>query len=128
MANLADEEVKRFIALHDSLHFTQTDGFYLCKMEEQTEQQTNDSIRKGDIVMVRALIFDFYGNLLIDNEQLLKAGTGEAVRMIDELLLKMCYGDHYRVVVPWYKAYGASGNNVVKPYQNIWIDLKVTVQ
>ncbi|MBR1786919.1 MAG: hypothetical protein IJ756_07185 [Paludibacteraceae bacterium] len=128
MANRADEEVARFIALHDSLRFTETDGFWLCKLEDDTVSQPTDSIRKGDIVMVRALIFDFYGNLLFNNEQLLKAGTGEALRMIDQLLLKMCYGDHYRVVVPWYNAYGASGNNIVKPYQNIWIDLKVTVQ
>ncbi len=86
---------------------------------------TNDTIRKNQQVLAHIVVQDLQGTLLTDSEQLLNVGKQEVPAVVDAFLLQRCIGERASLLLPWYAAYGALGNEYVPAYANVRMEIEI---
>jgi len=98
------------------------DGFWY----KIISKKSNRKILKTDTALVRYKLYNLYNQQLKSENFIAHFGKKEMTIGLEQGLLLMNKGDSAIFVVPWYLAFGAKGNETVKPYTSIIY--KVTVK
>ncbi len=91
-----------------------------------TQRVKGERLQKDDKVLLHSQTYTLQGDLLSDTEDVVTVGKREVPVAVDRLLTEMCAGESASLIVPWYAAYGATGNEVVPAYTNIRIEIELT--
>jgi FKBP-type peptidyl-prolyl cis-trans isomerase len=76
--------------------------------------------------MLGLRIFDLRDSTLLEDiRETAQVGKYERMEALAALLSELHRGDSLSLLVPWYLAYGATGNEHVAPYSNIRIEIIV---
>ncbi len=75
--------------------------------------------------MAHCQLFTLAGELISDVVQQVNVGKKEVIPAIEYALKQMRRGEKALLLAPWYTAYGAIGNEEVKPYTNLKIEIEV---
>ena len=70
-------------------------------------------------------VYDTEGNLYEDRHETFCVGKTGDMRVLDPVLRQLHRGDSVSILAPWYMAYGSLGSQVVPPYTNVRIELRV---
>lgn len=81
---------------------------------------------RGDVVLLHYRVWAMDSTLLMDTEESYQVGKQKCIPVIDYFVPLMTDGDKLTFIVPWYMAYGATGNEHVEPYENLIIELLTT--
>lgn len=120
LAEEADKELTQYAAQTNGEYTLDEYGFWYKYIK-----RTNGSYwRKGEAVLIHTKIFSFTGALLLDNQEQIEIGKGETIPAIEDMLLMMRRNEACELLIPWYLAFGASGNENVEPYTNVRIDIE----
>ncbi len=117
----ANIQVAQYANTSDAAHvFTEQGYWYRIVTHTQ-----NDIVRKEQRVIVRMVVHDLKGKLLFDNEQLVMVGKHDIPASVDLFLQQMRIGERASLLLPWYAAYGALGNDLVPAYANIRMEIEI---
>lgn len=120
LAEEADKELALWVNQQEEPYVLDIEGYwYFIGHHSQGAR-----FQKGQEVKVKALIYDMDGTLLMDEQTTLTLGKRETIRAIESALLNLREGESCTVLAPWYCAFGQTGNQAVKPYQNIKIEIQ----
>lgn len=110
------------IANADTLQYAIDDfGFWYSK----TIITDLDSVHKGDTVELHIRISEIGGKMISDTKSNFVVRSGELPLAIVRSLKMMRKGEQMHIICPWYTAYGVEGTNIIAPYSNLFIILKV---
>lgn len=83
-------------------------------------------LREDESVMLGLRIFDLRDSTLLEDiRETVQVGKYERMEALATLLPELHRGDSLSLLVPWYLAYGATGNEHVAPYSNVRIEIIV---
>ena len=117
MAADADSRLARYATEDYAL---QEEGYWVSGLHD-IETGFSDSTQ----VCVRMQVYDTEGNLYEDRHETFCVGKTGDMRVLDPVLRQLHRGDSVSILAPWYMAYGSLGNQVVPPYTNVRIELRV---
>ncbi len=117
MAADADSRLARYATEDYAL---QEDGYWVSGLHD-IETGFSDSTQ----VCVRMQVYDTEGNLYEDRHETFCVGKTGDMRVLDPVLRQLHRGDSVSILAPWYMAYGSLGSQVVPPYTNVRIELRV---
>lgn len=100
-----------------SLHPT---GYWTKNLKAKTT-----SLKQGDIVTAQLDTYSIDNNLYYSSLGSVEIGGDQEIAAVGEVLQQMDRGDSVSVIVPWYLAYGSTGNETVAPYSNLRIEIKI---
>lgn len=80
---------------------------------------------ENDYIALEARFYDLKGNLLATHQSQTTVGKVDEIPAIVDLLPFVHARTPLTAVAPWYMAFGSAGNNEVKPYENIRIDINI---
>jgi FKBP-type peptidyl-prolyl cis-trans isomerase len=87
------------------------------------------SCKKGSMVSVNYKGWLINGDVFDENEKSapfkLVLGMNQVIEGWEEGLLLMCKGEKYRLIIPWYLAYGTLGNGPIPPFTSIVFDVQL---
>ncbi len=83
-------------------------------------------LQKNEKVLLHSKIYTLSGELLLDTEEVVTVGKREVPVAVDDFLVEMRAGECASLLIPWYAAFGAIGNENVPAYENVRIEIKVT--
>ncbi len=121
LADAADIELNRYIKEHPGQWFSQDDGSWWMRLQVTGDRQQVT----GDKLQIRLITRDLEGKLLSDVEgeyELGKCQLPEAVESVITLNFKLSTFN-FKVLAPWYVAYGSQGNDAIPGYQNVIIEV-----
>lgn len=98
----------------------QEEGYWVSGLHD-IETGFSDSTQ----VCVRMQVYDTEGNLYEDRHETFCVGKTSDMRVLDPVLRQLHRGDSVSILAPWYMAYGSLGSQVVPPYTNVRIELRV---
>ncbi len=98
----------------------QEEGYWVSGLHD-IETGFSDSTQ----VCVRMQVYDTEGNLYEDRHETFCVGKTGDMRVLDPVLRQLHRGDSVSILAPWYMAYGSLGSQVVPPYTNVRIELRV---
>ncbi len=122
MAEEANTALARFAGQLDSAYVLDARGYWY-RFVEKKEQ--SEHLQKEQQVLVQLLVYTLQNEALSDQQMLIKVGQGSVPAAVDNILLKMALGERVSLLVPWYQAFGAIGNEQVPAYANVRIELIV---
>lgn len=122
MAEEANTALAQFVGQLDSAYVLDERGYWY-RFVERNEQ--GEHLQKEQQVLVHLLVFTLQNEALFDQQMLVKVGQGSVPAAVDNILLTMAAGERVSLLVPWYQAFGAIGNEQVPAYMNVRIDLQV---
>jgi hypothetical protein len=117
MAADADSRLARYATEDYAL---QEEGYWVSGLHD-IETGFSDSTQ----VCVRMQVYDTEGNLYEDRHETFCVGKTGDMRVLDPVLRQLHRGDSVSILAPWYMAYGSLGSQVVPPYTNVRIELRV---
>ncbi len=117
MAADADSRLARYATEDYAL---QEEGYWVSGLHD-IETGFSDSTQ----VCVRMQVYDTEGNLYEDRHETFCVGNTGDMRVLDPVLRQLHRGDSVSILAPWYMAYGSLGSQVVPPYTNVRIELRV---
>ena len=117
MAADADSRLARYATEDYAL---QEEGYWVSGLHD-IETGFSDSTQ----VCVRMQVYDTEGNLYEDRHETFCVGKTGDMRVLDPVLRQLHSGDSVSILAPWYMAYGSLGSQVVPPYTNVRIELRV---
>ena len=117
MAADADSRLARYATEDYAL---QEEGYWVSGLHD-IETGFSDSTQ----VCVRMQVYDTEGNLYEDRHETFCVGKTSDMRVLDPVLRQLHSGDSVSILAPWYMAYGSLGSQVVPPYTNVRIELRV---
>ena len=117
MAAHADSRLARYATEDYAL---QEEGYWVSGLHD-IETGFSDSTQ----VCVRMQVYDTEGNLYEDRHETFCVGKTGDMRVLDPVLRQLHRGDSVSILAPWYMAYGSLGSQVVPPYTNVRIELRV---
>lgn len=120
LAEEADKELTQY-ASRTNGEYTLDDFGFWYKYLKRTD---GNYWQKGEQVLIHTQIFSLKGELLLDSKEQIEIGKGNAIPAIEDMLLMMRKNEACELLVPWYLAFGASGNENIAPYTNIRIDIE----
>ncbi len=125
LADAADIELNRYIKEHPGQWFSQDDGSWWMRQRggEADRQKGGEAER----LQIRLITRDLEGKLLSDVEgeyELGKCQLPEAVESVITLNFKLSTFN-FKVLAPWYVAYGSQGNDAIPGYQNVIIEVYI---
>lgn len=120
LADAADIELNRYIQDHPGRWFEQKDGSWAIGIELiDAKHQTS-----GTIYSLHLITRDLQGNLLSDVQGEYELGKCQLPSSVENCLSAQCSG-HFKVLAPWYVAYGSKGNDFIPGYQNVIIEVYI---
>jgi FKBP-type peptidyl-prolyl cis-trans isomerase len=85
--------------------------------------------KKGSMVSVNYKGWLINGDVFDENEKSvpfnLVLGMNQVIEGWEEGLLLMRKGEKYRLIIPWYLAYGTLGNGPIPPFTSIVFDVQL---
>lgn len=117
MAADADSRLARYATEDYAL---QEEGYWVSGLHD-IETGFSDSTQ----VCVRMQVYDTEGNMYEDRHETFCVGKTGDMRVLDPVLRQLHSGDSVSILAPWYMAYGSLGSQVVPPYTNVRIELRV---
>lgn len=97
-------------------NFQKTDNGFWYKI---ISRKTNKKITQTDTLFVRYKLFDINNQQLKSETFAARFGKKEMTTGLEQGLLLMNKGDSAEFVIPWYLAFGAKGNDAIKPYTSV---------
>lgn len=97
-------------------------NFWYCREVKTNGQEVQKGMRVDYTAIVRDLAT---GALLEDITEDVEVGKRQTLRAIDICLHLMREGETFRILAPYYNAYGRDGNDYVAPLTNVSILLTV---
>lgn len=83
-------------------------------------------ISEGQTIRLGMQVYDLRGRLICDSERTVIAGKEEGIpTAVAEALKEGLIGDHLTLACPWYVGFGPHGNDLVKAYENIIINVYI---
>lgn len=119
----ADKELLRYVKQTDTTFALLEIGTWYKRLNSQPTQ--NEPLQEGEIANLQLTIRSLQQELLLNSIQTCKIGQEELPSVIGYILRESHHGDSIVLIVPWYSAYGVNGNEYVKPYQNVIIELNI---
>lgn len=119
MAADADSRLAQYATAGYAL---QEEGYWVSGLHD-IESGFRDSVQ----VTARMQVYDMEGRLYEDREETLRVGHTGEMRVLDPVLRQLHPGDSVSILAPWYLAYGSLGSQVVPPYTNVRIELKIEI-
>ncbi len=101
--------------------YTLTEDSYWVRGLKPTDTPLTD----GETVKMHALFYRLDSTLLTDHTADATLGRIDEIPAIMSVIPQMNRGDSISLLVPWYLAFGSTGNGVVPPYENIRIELTI---
>lgn len=121
MADAADRECIAFVQ-SDSLNYTMDAyGFWYCK----TAKYQMETVETGQKITLHIQINELNGPLLSDVKYEHIVGSGELPLALSRSIKMMATREQMRIVAPWYTAYGIEGTDIIKPYTNLLINIRI---
>lgn len=120
MAADADRRIAEYVN-EECLPYSLQEEGYWAKGLHDIATGFRDSTR----VRVQMQVYDMEGTLYEDRDETLMVGHTADMRVLDPVLRKLHCGDSVSVLAPWYLAYGSLGSQIVPPYTNVRIELKI---
>ena len=81
--------------------------------------KSGKKITKTDTLVVSYDLFDLYNQHIKSETFVAYFGKKQMTTALEQGLQLMHFGDSATFVVPWYLAFGAKGNNDIKPYTSV---------
>jgi len=78
-----------------------------------------------EYVSLEAQFYSLDSTLLTTHQAETQVGKVDEIQAIVYVLAKMQRGMHVSMLVPWYMAFGSAGNQDVRPYENIRVELTI---
>jgi len=120
MADRADEQLAGIatdeFVLMDEDYWVK--GLYPQKNQEKVLQES-------DYVKFEAQFFSLKGTLLTTHQAVAQLSKVNEIQALSLVLPLMQHHQHVTLLVPWYMAFGATGNKDVPPYENLRVELRV---
>ena len=116
LAEQTDKELLEYVKQHDPETFVAGVQGYWYKKIVKTDAHVIKEDMSPD---VRLIISTLDGKMLIDSRQIVNFSDNDLIVPIRDVLLMMRIGEQAEVLIPWYAAYGTTGNQFVPPYANI---------
>ncbi len=91
----------------------------------KTLREVDNPLQEGEKVMVHYRVYSMDDVLLEDIREAVVMGKSTRIQAVTEALYMMERGEKVSLIVPWYLAYGATGNETVAPYTNLRVELEV---
>ncbi len=121
MVEEANNTLAQYVRRLDSAYALAQRGYWY----RITQHTANDTIRKNQQVLAHIVVQDLQGQLLTDSEQSLIVGQQILPADVEAFLLQMCIGERASLLLPWYVAYGALGNEWVPAYANVRMEIEI---
>ena len=118
----ADRDVVAYIKQSEDTYAQLECGLW---MRWQSRSGSGRMPEKDQTVNMHLAVRDLSNQLLMDSEQTLTVGHEFLPAALDKALEMMEIGDSVVMVCPWYVAYGQQGNENVKPYQNVIMEVQL---
>jgi len=99
------------------------DNFWVKGLYPQNEQVP--ILQQGDYIDLNVEFYSLTGELLFVHQITAKLGQVDEIQAVVRVLYLMQRGQHISLLVPWYLAFGSTGNQDVSAYQNIRVELSV---
>ena len=97
-------------------------SFWYLRLDSHEGREVQDGMRVAYSATIRDLQS---GALLEERSEEVEVGKRQTLRAIDMCFTEMREGETFRLLVPFYNAYGRDGNDYVAPLTNVVIVLKV---
>ena len=117
MAEEADQQLIPYVTEAYSL---QENGCWISGLRD-----IETALKDSQVVNAHIRIYDMDGTMYEGAEQQLTVGLRETTQAVTDALSMMHRGDSIAILAPWYMAYGSLGSNIVPPYTNVKITLKI---
>lgn len=117
LAEQADRDLTRFAAEG----YAQVELGYWAK----TLRVVDQPLQADERVKVQMQVFLLSGQQVEQRDEWMTVGQIECMQAVADALEQMERGEHVSLMVPWYLAYGATGNEQVPPYTNLRVELTV---
>ena len=88
------------------------------------QKTTADSLKTDSTVTFSYKMYDLNGQPIKEEKKTIKFGKKEVPTGLEEGLKMMRKGETIRLIVPWYLAYGISGNEGIAPYTSLIYEVK----
>lgn len=122
MTAAADRACIEYVQKDSTVQYAQDDfGYWYAK----TITTIGDSLKTGQTIMLHLQVSELNGEQIADVKQQMSVDSGDLPLAINQALKMMRVGEQMIVVAPWYTAYGVEGTQLVKPYANLKIVLRV---
>ena len=122
MTAAADRACIEYVRKDSTIQYAQDEyGYWYAK----TITTIGDSLKTGQNIMLHLQVSELNGEQLADVKQQMRVDSGDLPLAINQALKMMRVGEQMVVVAPWYTAYGVEGTNLVKPYANLKIVVRV---
>lgn len=119
MAALADEQLISLVKQSKDTFAMYNFGVWVRK----TIVTDAEEYKRGDKAEIHAVVRTIDDKPLYDIISTVNVGKKDIVFCIDIALYEMRHGEQAEILSPWYMAYGAAGDGIVPPYQNVKIQL-----
>ena len=117
LAEQADRDLTRFAGEG----YAQTELGYWAK----TLRVVDHPLQTDQRVLVHMQVFVLTGQQVEQVSEWMTVGQTECMQAVGDALTQMERGEQVSLIVPWYLAYGATGNEHVPPYTNVRVELTV---
>lgn len=116
------EEADRALAHFAEEGYVMAESGYMVKSYAPVR---GDSLREGETVTLFMQVRGIDSVLYRDVERQLTIGRIDEIQAVAEYIPGMQRGDSAEMIVPWYVGYGSLGNDIVPPYTNLIVKIKI---
>jgi len=116
LAEEADRQLTRFA----SAGYAQMESGYWAK----GLRDTDSPLQEGETAQVHVRVLSLDSTLFEDTRLTVTIGKEQLPEAATDALRHMTRGGRVQLAVPWYLAFGSTGNNSVPPYTNVLIELE----
>ena len=120
LAEEADKELTQYASQANDEYTLDDSGFWY-KYKRRTD---GNYWQKGEKALIHTQTFSLDGELLLDSKEQIEIGRGDVIPTSEDMLLMMRKNEASELLVPWYLAFGASGNENIAPYTNVRINIE----
>ena len=113
------EEADLFLSYYANEGYSQNETGYWTKNLKNKQSR----LKKGEKVTAQIEIYSLDNRLYESRLCTIEAGQDQDIAAIGEVIACMDKGDSVSLIIPWYLAYGSTGNETIEPYSNLRIEL-----
>lgn len=116
IAQVADKELTDYVlTANDPTYVLDSTGYWF-KYILRNEEEPIDTDTKLNLHLT---VYNLKDEMLFDEQEITTINRQELLPAVAQTLLTMRRGEQMELLIPWYGAYGTTGNEVVPPYTNL---------